>query len=263
MSLSSATLTALQKVGAAAFSADQKLRKDVSVYAERVNAAVTRTPYDPGNDALIENWKVMARLSKTLVDIEEELKKVFQVASELADGEQASVGDMLVLGAPTRSGRQGVAQPVEATPATVKVSPKTKAAKPVRTTAAAAAKTSARQDVASQADLPPTDVLVKSKKTIATPKAKMKKAKAAVTSDKTAALSGNPAKLFSYLERILNANEFTALSQTVAAQETGIPLGSMTAASKKLMELGRITADQDGKLRLAVAQSNSQPPLAP
>lgn len=260
MSFSSATLTAIQKVGAAAFSADQKLRKDVSVYAERVNAAMTRTPYDQGNDALIENWKVMARLSKTLVDIEEELKNIFQVASELADGEQASMGEMPVLAAPRRSGRQSASKPVEATPVTVKVSAKKKAVKPV-STAAAPAKTSAQQDVANLADLTPTDVLVKPKKKAAAPKAKAKKPKSAASGE-AVVLSGNPAKLFSYFERILNADEFTALSQTVAAQETGIPLGSMTAASKKLVELGRITADQDGKLKLATAQSNSQPPLA-
>ncbi len=261
MSLSSATLTAIQKVGAAAFAADQKLRKDVTLYAERVNAAVTRTPYDLGNDTLIENWKMMARLSQTLVGIEEELKKVFQVASELADAEPADVGETPVLVAPRRSGRQGAAKPVEVTPATVKVSAKEKVAKPVRTTGTAA-KTPAHQDMANPADLAPTDVVLKSNKKAAAPKAKVKKSKAAATSDTTTVLSGNPAKLFSYFERTLNANEFTAVSQTVAAQETGIPLGSMTAAIKKLNEIERITTDQDGKLKLAVAQSNSQPSLA-
>ncbi len=112
---------------------------------------------------MIENWKVMARLSQTLVHIEQELNKVFQVASELADAEPADVGETPVLVAPTRSGRQSVSKPVEATPATVKVSAKKKAVKPVRT-AAATPKTPAPPNVAIQADLAPTDVAVKSKR---------------------------------------------------------------------------------------------------
>jgi len=41
--------------------------------------------------------------------------------------------------------------------------------------------------------------------------------------------------------------------------ETGIPLGSMTAAIKKLTELGRITANPEGGLKLAAAQPQIQP----
>ena len=81
MSLSSSTLAAIQKVGAAAFTADEKLKKEVQVYAQRVNESISKNAYNLGNDSLIENWKVVARLSQSLVGIETELQKLLQVAS--------------------------------------------------------------------------------------------------------------------------------------------------------------------------------------
>jgi len=81
--LSTSTLNALQKVGAAAFTAEERLKKDVQEYAERVHAAIAKNPYSLGNDTLIENWKVAARLAHTLMGIEKELNEVYQVASQL------------------------------------------------------------------------------------------------------------------------------------------------------------------------------------
>ena len=54
MSLSNSTLSAIQKAGAAAFTADVKLKSAVKEYAERVNAAIATNPYNLGNDALFE-----------------------------------------------------------------------------------------------------------------------------------------------------------------------------------------------------------------
>lgn len=85
MSLSNSTLSAIQRVGGAAFTADAKLKKSVRQYAERVNAAMAANPYGLGNDALFENWKGVARLSQTLAGIEEELRKVYRVARELTE----------------------------------------------------------------------------------------------------------------------------------------------------------------------------------
>jgi hypothetical protein len=47
MSLSSSTLSAIQKAGAAAFTADVKLKNAVKEYAQRVNAAIVENPYQP------------------------------------------------------------------------------------------------------------------------------------------------------------------------------------------------------------------------
>lgn len=258
MSLSSSTLSAIQKVGAAAFSADEKLKKEVQAYADRVNAAISKNAYNLGNDVLIENWKVVARLSQTLVGIEEELKKVFQVASELTDLGEPSVREVSALPAPVQSASK-VKKAVAAS-VTAKAPAKKMSAKSV-SPAIAVPKSAAKKNVASQLDLTPTDVMAKPKKKAAASKAKVNKIKAAGASDKTRTLGGNSAKLLAYFERTLNTTDFSAVSQTVAAQETGIPLGSMTAAIKKLTELGRITANPVGSLQLVAAQPALQPAL--
>lgn len=256
MSLSSSTLSAIQKVGAAAFTADEKLKKEVQIYAERVNVAITKNAYSLGNDALIENWKVVARLSQTLVGIEEELKKVFQVASELTEGDQR-VLEVPALVAPVKRAAKVIEKKIEIVAAPKKVNvPKkaSKAATPVK----AASKRVAKQSVSNPLDLTSTDVVVKPKKKAATPKAKVSQPKV-VKAAKTGKLNGNPEKLLQHFERVLNANEFIDISQTVAAQETGIPLGSMTAAIKKLTETGRIAVGPEGSLKLTPVPADVAP----
>lgn len=260
MSLSTSTLAAIQKVGSAAFAADEKLKKEVEAYAERVSAAISKNAYNLGNDTLIENWKVVARLSQTLAGIEAELKKVFQVASELTADDQPTVRDVPVLPAPVKSASK--VKKVAASPVTVKVKTKKTAAKSVAPVVVAP-KNAVKKSVASSADLTPVDMVVKSSKKAATPKVKVSKPKATGASDKSAVPVGNAAKLLAYFERTLNSNEFSAVSQTVASQETGIPLGSMTAAIKKLTETGCITAAPDGGLKLLATQPTSVPTPVP
>src|SRR5664279_4560089 len=91
MSISNSTLTAIQKAGAAAFTADEKLKKATRDYAQRVQAAIAANPFHLGNDALVEDWKTLARLSQTFAGIEAEIQRVFQVASELSGDDQPSV----------------------------------------------------------------------------------------------------------------------------------------------------------------------------
>lgn len=193
MSLSSAALAAIQQAGAAVFTADAELKNAVKDYAERVNAALLSNPYGLGNDAMFENWKVVARLSQTLAGIEDELKKVYQVAAELTADDRPFVMD-----APTLAG------------------PKRRVAK---------SKTQAS--------------------------VKGPRARPALTAAAPSAPSGNPAKLMQYLERILNPDEFTVIHQSAISLEIGIPLGSMTAATKKLIETGRIIAGPSGSYKLA------------
>lgn len=221
MSLSSATLSAIQQAGAAVFSADLELKNAVKEYAERVNAAILSNPYHLGNDTLFENWKVVARLSQTIAGIEEEIKKVHQVAAELIADDQPLVVQVASLAAPIRGNDASVV---------------------------------------SQNDMTPTDVLVKSKKkklkSTATRSTRAPKSSASPVMPvgarkSTPQLSGNPAKLLQYFEKVLNLKKFTLVSQTVVGQETGIPLGSMTAATKKLIESGRIIAGPSGTFRLA------------
>jgi len=224
MSLSSATLSAIQQAGAAVFSADLELKNAVKEYAQRVNAAMLSNPYHLGNDTLFENWKVVARLSQTMAGIEEEIKKVHQVAAELIADDQPLVVQIASLAAPIRANDVSVV---------------------------------------SQNDMTPTDVLVKSKKkklkpgatrSTRVPKSSTSPVKPVGVRKSAQQLSGNPAKLLQYLEKVLNSKKFTVVSQTAVGQETGIPLGSMTAATKKLLESARIIAGPSGSFRLTSAK---------
>jgi hypothetical protein len=214
MSLSNTTLSALQQAGAAAFTADAELKNAVRQYAERVTAAMLINPSHLGNDAMFDSWKVIARLSQTMSQIEEELRKVYHVASELIDDDQPHV--LQALSAPTES---------------------------------------TEQTGYSQNDMMPTDVQVKPRKRSSKlgtrgSKAKPGPVKRAGSSESRQELGGNAEKLLRHLEKVLNSHEFTAISQTAAAQATGIPMGSMTAASKKLIESGRIIAGPAGSFML-------------
>ncbi len=207
MSLSSAALSAIQQAGVAVSTADTELKNAVKDYAERVNAALVSDPYGLGNDAMFENWKVVARLSQTLAGIEEELQKVFHVAAELTADDRPSVTHAPAVAAPTvaltKSGKK-------------KSPPKNRAAQ-------GKAKTSA----------------------------KVRRLKPALASGTQAAPSGNAAKLLQHLERLLSADEFTVIHQSAISLEIGIPLGSMTAAIKKLMETGHLIAGPSGSYKLA------------
>lgn len=223
MSLSSATLSAIQQAGAAVFSADLELKNAVKDYAQRVNAAMVSNPYHLGNDTLFENWKVVARLSQTMAGLEDEIKKVYQVAAELIADDQPLVVQVASLAAPKRANDASVVN---------------------------------------QNDMAPTDVLVKSKKKLKSgatrstraPKPGPSPVKPVGVRKSTQQLNGNPAKLLQYFAKVLNSKKFTVVSQTAAGQETGIPLGSMTAATKKLIENGRVIAGPAGSFRLATAK---------
>lgn len=255
MTLSISTLSAIQKAGSAAFAADAKLRTALKEYGERVNAAMANNPYSQGNDALFSNWKVVARLSQTLAGIEEELKKVYSAAAELGADEQPGMQAVPVVAAPTRSASKVVATPVAVKPAAASRKMKKKAAKSAAPAAAVPA-SAVEPSVSNQVDLAPTDVEIKPKKKTAAPKAKVRSPKVAkvVAAVKTGPLIGNSAKLMQHLERVLNSNEFTEISQTAVGREIGVPMGSMTAATKKLMEVGRIVAGPNGSFKLVDSQ---------
>lgn len=211
MSLSSTTLSSIQSAGATVFAADVELKNAVAQYAQRVSAAMSHNPYGLGNDTLFENWKVLARLSQSMTGIEQELRKVYRVAADLNADDQPVVLQVAALAAPTRSGQ-------------------------------AAAR--------NQNDLTPTDVSVKPRKKPAPRLARSRRNASAGAAAPGLALSGNAAKLLQHLETLLNTHEFTAVSQTAMGQKIGIPMGSMTAATKKLIELGRIVTGPGGRFKL-------------
>lgn len=224
MSLSSATLSAIQKAGAAVFAADAQLKNATREYADRIKAALESNPLSLENDALFENWKTVARLSRTIAGIEEEITKVFHAASELSADKQPIFVHSPTLARPKRAVNKSADQQAERPQARDSVKAKKLAAKPAS---------------GAQAALSTKPV---------------KTAKRASQAGGMPAISGNAAKLLNYLERVLNTQDFSGLSQTTAAKEIGIPLGSMTAALKKLMESGRLVAGPAGSYKLITPQ---------
>lgn len=282
MSISISTLTAIQKVGAAAFTADEKLKKEVQNYADRVTMAMVKNPYNLGNDALIETWKVVARLSQTMMGIEVELKNIHRIASELTQDDQPSVRDTPALAAPVAKKQK--AKKIDAAVTTVKVKTQAKAkkavtVKPVVAAAPVAsvvnAKVSAKPRVGKTAAVVPAAASIKAKaapvkvakkvavKTAkvtakAVPKvavksqAKGNKTKTAGTPVQKADLQGNSAKLMAHLQDVLTTADFTDINQSAVAKVTGIPMGSMTATIGRLVKAGRIVSGSNGSLKLTV-----------
>jgi len=279
MSISASTLSALQKVGAAAFTADDKLKKEIALYAQRVNTAVFSNPYNLGNDSLIESWKVVARLSKTLSGIEEELRNIYRIAGELAEDDLPSVRETRALAAPTPAPadtkkvvKKSEAKAVNLTATTVKVKKVVKKQLPkataVASTAAKSKKTAtkspAAKKVVASASLPIKPVkkapVTKAKTVVAAPApasakaqstGKTKKVKATSAAVTTQELTGNSAKLLAHLQTTLNMEAFEHLNQTNLFKETGIPLGSIGATLGRLTKAGRLVAGPQGSYKLA------------
>lgn len=272
MPLSSSTLNAIQKVGAAAFTADDKLKKEVQSYAERVNLAMFKNPYDLGNDALIDAWKVVARLSQTMMGIEQELRTIYRIASELAQDDQPSVRDTPALAAPAAKKK---AKKIDAAVTTVKVkAKKAVAAQPVaaRAPVAGTAKALAKRRVANRSTVVSASTPIKAEAPVKTKaltkaipkvaaKTKSSKAKVAGAPVRTQDLKGNSAKLMAHLQGVLNTASFTGINQSAVAKVAGIPVGSMGATIGRLVKAGRIVSGANGSLKLttpAAAPSAAQ-----
>jgi hypothetical protein len=204
MSLNQELLAALQKAGAAVFDADAQLKLAVLSYGERVQAAVGANPFHLGNDTLFENWKMVARLSKTVAAMEEDLKNVYQMASAMSDVEPALPELMTALSAPApEAGAEGVSPP------------------------------------APDSSLAATDV-----------KIKRKKKTSAAQPAPAIPLPSNADKLLNHLRYVLKTKGFAPVNQTAVAKATGIPLGSMTAALKRLVASGRLQVNDAGQFKL-------------
>jgi hypothetical protein len=241
MSLSSTTLLVLQKVGAAAFAADAKLKAEVKEYSQRVHDAMVANPDGQKNDALFANWKIVTRLSQAISSIEGELKKLFETAAAL--GAEAPAP----LAKPAKNAKPAAA-PKRAVKKVVKASAKLA---PVAAVEVVSAKTRPAKTVKAKASPKAAPKAVA--KAAAKPKAKTATKKVSAKTAGAVTLGANPTKVLRHLETLLNANDFTVISQTAVSKETGIPLGSMTAATKKLMETGHLLAGPSGSFKLANA----------
>lgn len=107
--------------------------------------------------------------------------------------------------------------------------------------------------LASRSNLVPTDVVVKVKRAKAISEKRV--AKTVVKAPLKAKsgpkkLPSNATKLLAHLETNLQRDDFTAINQTSVSAATGIPLGSMTASLKRLVETGLIQVGTEGGYKL-------------
>lgn len=226
MTISSSTIAAIQKLGAQAFAAKEKLVASTNDYAEKVNAAMKKNPHDPAIAGLQTAWQAVAQIAKSLENIEDELAKAYAAASRLVTSDPLAaikVGAQVV---------KDVAQD-----AVAKVKGARTAAKEAKPSGKTALKAKVKTSDAVSAVVP----VEKTKKKVAAKKTSAKGAKPINTTIKE---GSNPDKLFKHLETILNANDFVEVNQSEVAKAAGIPTGSMTAAFKKLTDTGRIVAGE-------------------
>ena len=79
---------------------------------------------------------------------------------------------------------------------------------------------------------------------------KIKRKKKAPAAKRGPILPGNAEKLLKHLRYVLKTKGFAPVNQTAVAKATGIPLGSMTAALKRLVASGRLQANDAGQFQL-------------
>ena len=102
-------------------------------------------------------------------------------------------------------------------------------------------------------NLAPTDVVVKVKraKAVAEKRGAETVVKASLEAkDGLKQLPSNATKLLAHLQRNLSRENFRAINQTSVSAATGIPLGSMTASLKRLVETRLIQAGREGGYKL-------------
>lgn len=213
MSFPVSVIEALQQAGAAVFEADAQLKALAQEHARQVHEAVLGNPYHLGNDSLFEHWKTVARMSQTLSSMEQELRKLYQLAGDLAHEQVAAPAPVAVLAAPSEPAPLELVQALNVTDVRIKQQGRT--ARPRRA--------------------------VRPRQSAGLPDAARRRPRRAAT-----ALRGNAARLLAYLQAHLNARSFSPLHQTAASKATGIPMGSMSAAMKKLLAERLIVGGPNG-----------------
>lgn len=105
-----------------------------------------------------------------------------------------------------------------------------------------------RPALAAPTALAATDVVVKS--TTRTGTRGRRPERRSVTPLDRSPLPGNAAKLLKYLETVLTTHTFQPIKSTACARQVGMPLGSVSAAIKKLLASGHLVAGPAGGFKL-------------
>jgi hypothetical protein len=147
MSLSKASLAAIQQAGQGLHQATVVVSAAVREQAEHMVATVANQPFQAEGEQAFANFKMLARLSQDLQSLEEQLRTLYATASELSSPEMDVVVALPRGSARTRaiaSGQQDVAEDAVVKPArarrvaapqTIKATKTSKASKPVTLTA--------------------------------------------------------------------------------------------------------------------------------
>lgn len=230
MSLNPKTLATLQKAGAAVQAAEVELKRVQEQLAEKVKVGMTTNPFNAANDTTFEGWKGVARLTSAMSRVEAELRSIYAAAQQLI-ADQLPATTVPVLAGPAPSINERLAKKTATSPSDVKVK------KPAKTITLPS---------------PPVKTEKAAKKAAKAPVAKKVLVKALVKAlDSSKGVQGNAAKLLTYLTTELSPTEFSAINQTNASKATGIPLGSLTATIKRLIDAGSITDSGNRTFKLA------------
>lgn len=252
MPISTETLALMQAAGAAVFEADTSLKLAVTQYAQAVPEALANNPFDLGTDVLFENWKTVARISKAMSTLEEEIKKLYDAASVISDTTVKALPVPKKAQAPLTA-----LKPFEATDVVVK---KQKPAKPVKVAKVKEAKVPVSVAKSSSNHIPRNmasrAAAVKQEATEAASAeivqvaaaAKVKPAKKAKIAER---ITGNTAKLFEHLKTILDAKTFVKINQSEVGAAAGLSKGSIGASVNKLVATGYLTQGNKGEFKLA------------
>lgn len=212
MSVTAATLSAIQQAGQAIDAARQALALTVQDHGQQMMAAVASQPFGVDNDKLFAHWKTVARLAQEVHAMEEQLKTVYQTAATLVAPEVTVLTALPHAASRTGASRrraQGDGESGQVEDVQIKPGQPARAARPSRS-----------------------------------------RARGRATDAGAAALSANDAKVLDFLQAQLDRRSWTALSQGRIADGAGIPRGSIGVAMRRLIQARRVLQGQKGRYRL-------------
>ncbi|RYF28584.1 MAG: hypothetical protein EOO33_00435 [Comamonadaceae bacterium] len=209
--LSRSTLALLQQAGESLFSAQQAMAQEVHAGSQSVVNAVASAPFSAEADRAYAQLRTVARLSHELQAMEEQLRTAYQTASTLAQREVQVLHALPLSRATAKASRPQASQAEDVV---------VKAAGGKRRAARASAPKAAARSSSSQ------------------------------TAQSSPRLSTNDEKVLAYLERVLNRETSTQITQASVAQGAGIPNGSIAVALKRLQQMGRVIEGERGHYRL-------------
>jgi hypothetical protein len=216
MALPIAALQALQQAGQGVHTASAALAEAVQISGMKVVSALASDPFSPEGEAAFTRLRSMARLSHELKVIEEKLREIFDTAEKLASGEPVVVMSLATANTKPGSSQNQLGLAAGAV---------TDMARPVRSGRIAE------------------DAIDKRAAKVA-PAARTPK------QPKALSMSPNDIKVLSGLKKSLSRKTWKAITHSAIAQASGIPAGSVGLSLKRLLQMGKVLANDSGAYKL-------------